>query len=486
MPHPDKLTEDSVGDPPPRASARRKLLFAATLLVLVLLVIEGGAWIADGVWHYRIQLLLGLDSLEQTELPPPVVESLDWPGASLLIRDPVDGSPDPRQYRVAGRSIPGGQPTIARQSYLNPADIPADRKPVFILGGSAAFGFPYAYHQSLAGILDRKLAGQGFAIINAAEPSRKSNHLVAVARRIIEHFKPHALVIFCGNNEWQNWRLPDFSAIDDANVATYRALARSRAIAALLYLTSNRTVDDAPRESSPPAETDPRKAWQPHIQMSGIEYALLFPLDADQPFNGERYLANKARFLDTFEQNLSTIVASARASDVRVFLLTIPFNHKLSPAWNHQQPESFDLATRDEVRSAIRAAASLLLRGDHADALPLIDRALELDPHPPILSHMRGLCLEAMGRPDEAEDAYAQCRENMLGHLGTRLAVNQRIRKVAAQADADLIDVQDVFKQHELGRGKRYNQSLILDDCHPAPQGHALIAAALVRKLTSP
>ena len=486
MPHPNAPTQRTTIDPPVGPSVRRKLSFAAILFLLVTLLIEGGAWIADGVLHYRLQLLRGLDSLQQTELPPPVVESLDWPGTSLLIRDPVDGPPDPRQYRVAGRPIPGGQPTIARQSSITPADIPADRESVFILGGSAAFGFPYAYHQSLAGILDRKLAGQGFVVINAAEPSRKSNQVVAVARRIIEHYKPHALVIFCGNNEWQNWRLPDFSAIDDSHIATYRTLARSRAVAAVLYLTSNRAVDDAPEESDPPAKIDPRRAWKKHIQMSGVEYALRFPLDADQPFDGGRYLANKARFLDAFEDNLRTIVASARASDVRVFLLTIPFNHRLSPAWNHQQPESFDPATRDEVRAAIRSAAALLLRGDHAEALPRIERALELDPYPPILSHMRGLCLEAMGRLDKAEDAYAQCRENMLGHLGTRLAVNQRIRKVAAETGADLIDVQAVFQRHERTRGRHFNESLILDDCHPAPQGHALITAALVRELTSP
>ena len=173
------------------------------------------------------------------------------------------------------------------------------------------------------------------------------------------------------------------------------------------------------------------------------------------------------------------LVTHARGRGVRVVLVTMPFNYRLSPAWKHPQFEAYDPVHRDEVRRLLREAGRLVQAGDCEAALPLADRALALDQRPPVLHYLRAECLEQLGRLDEAEAAYAQSREQMIGNLGSRLSINLVIRRVAARHDVPLVDAVRIFDDYEHAHGRHFNEDLILDDCHPSPTGHQLIADAL-------
>jgi hypothetical protein len=87
--------------------------------------------------------------------------------------------------------------------------------------------------------------------------------------------------------------------------------------------------------------------------------------------------------------------------------------------------------------------------------------------------------LEGAGRSAEAEQAFALSREDMIGNLGSRLSVNDVIRRVASTTSAQLLDVERIFEESEHARGHYFNEDLIHDDCHPTPLGHRLIADAL-------
>jgi tetratricopeptide (TPR) repeat protein len=172
-------------------------------------------------------------------------------------------------------------------------------------------------------------------------------------------------------------------------------------------------------------------------------------------------------------------VTHGQASGVRVILVTMPFNYRLSPAWKHPQFESFDPASGAQVRRLLREAGRLLQAGDCSNALPTLDRALQLDPLPPLLHYLRAQCLEQQGRFDEAEAAYAQSREQMIGNLGSRLSINGIIRRVADRFGVALVDAAAIFDDYEHAHGRHFNEDLILDDCHLSRLGHQLIADAL-------
>jgi tetratricopeptide (TPR) repeat protein len=157
----------------------------------------------------------------------------------------------------------------------------------------------------------------------------------------------------------------------------------------------------------------------------------------------------------------------------------MPFNYRLSPAWKHPQFEAYEPVHREEVRALLHEAGHKVQTGDCQGALPLVDRALALDPSPPLLHYLRAQCLERQGRLDEAEAAYAQSREQMIGNLGSRLSINTVIRRVATQTGVPLVDAARIFDAHEHASGHHFNEDLIVDDCHPSALGHQLIADAL-------
>jgi len=49
----------------------------------------------------------------------------------------------------------------------------------------------------------------------------------------------------------------------------------------------------------------------------------------------------------------------------------------------------------------------------------------------------------------------------------------------------ELIDLPPLFDRYEHNLGHYFNDDLIMDDCHPTPLGHRLIAEALLARLAS-
>jgi lysophospholipase L1-like esterase len=461
----------------PRPSFRRKLLFSLLLFLLFVGLAEVVARVADARLHFHHQVVRALDDLERLDQPQPR-PVLDWPDRGLWIRLSQDRPKDPRVFDVGGRMIPDADPTRAVQGLLMPEGIPPDPpKSVFIVGGSAAFGYLYAYGDTFAGRLEARLAPKGYRVINAAEVGQVSAHFVPVVQRIIDHYRPDAIVFFLGNNEWKKWALHDRSG-GAWKARLHRLLANSRALAAIQYLVLRNAGTQ--REGSRELRLD----FSTHRTMgiADARYTLEHPLEDAVSFEPDELLRVKETFLDAFEENLHEMVRIARQRAVRVILLTVPFNYKLSPAWNHEQPESYKPESRDLVRGHIREAALLIRSRQYSEALKLMDEALAADPLPPILHYQRAQALEGLGRPVEAEEAYAQSREHMIGHLGHRLSINERIRNVARETDAELIDVRTLFDDDQHAQGRYFNQDLIHDDCHPTPLGHRIITDALAEK----
>jgi len=458
-------------------TTRRRLLFAIVPALVFMLLIEGAAWIGDAATGYRGSLLRALDAIETHAEPRTPQGRLPWEGAELKVRCEAPPNVTQTQWKMGGVEL---EDTISEFRYEStvPADVlAATGRSIFVVGGSAAFGHPYPRDQVFPALLRERLRDRGDVVLNAAQIGWPSAGAADVVERIAKHYEPDVVIIMCGNNEWNFWAAPHQPWGDGADAASMRTMATSRALAWVQYWSVRRTIDgmDDMRAA--------RDDFAMHREMTGVDYALEHPLERHVEFDAEGWLATKEHFLDVFEANLVQMVRRTKESGAQAILVTIPFNYRLSPAWKHPQPESFLPEHREAVRAGVAEAAAAYARGDDEGCLAAADAALALDPYPPVLHSLRGAALARIERWEDAENAFAQCREHMIGNLGGRLSVNERIRSVAEKEGADLVDAARIFAERQHALGGHFNEDLIHDDCHPSLLGHRVLADALLERL---
>ena len=473
--------------PPP---LRRRLVYLLVLFGLI----EGGARLADHVFGYHRRVVLMLGKL-RIETEPSLGVPSSPSETTLWVRSPDDGPSPEAPYQIGGRQLDEAGPWIERIK-LEPDSAPGQPgRRVFVVGGSAAFGFPYRHADSFPGMLDRHLGSHGLPVLNASLVGAATDDLVPVVDCLCRHYDPHTLVIFAGNNEWFYWRpatVPENRDPGDSrppplgrtSLGTLELLAHSRALAAAEFAML-KWIEARHRRPHVDVALVNSDDFQDHYELTGVDYALSQPLDPDRYDPGD-WPATRQKYLDTFRDNLTRMVKTGQDRGAHVILLTVPFNYRLSPAWKHRQPDSFDRTHREGVRGLTAEAARLMRAGQHDDALPIVRAAIALDPLPPVPHYLAAQCLEALGRLDEAEQEYAASREHMIGNLGSRLSINDTIAEVAEDTRATLVDVRRIFDEYEHGLGGHFNSLLIKDDCHPTPLGHDLIAAAVLPLVLNP
>jgi lysophospholipase L1-like esterase len=448
------------------------------VLVLVLLAIEGLAIVADHQWSFRARLLGAFAAATRGERD----EDALWADPERPFAS-TDGSSDQAlRFRLAGSDDPIGEE-------IDPAHLPPGKR-VVVLGESAAFGVGCRSEEAFAALLDDALRAKGTHVLNAGQVGADTWQVMDAGAQILSRYSPTALVIFTGNNPWIDWAPPQQPRWNPWAIKVLSGLATSRAIAGLEFLSLRWTLLHTSRDWRVERlgrldswigwlRREPAAAFHDHYELAGSGYALAHPLEETEQFGAADWPRVKALYLRRFETSLVQLIEHARARGVRVVLATVPFNYRLSPAWKHPQFEAVDPAHRDEVRALVREAGALVQAGDCRAAQPRIDRAVALDPLPPLPHYLRAQCLEQMGDLDAAEAAYAQSRELMIGNLGSRLSVNDVIRRVAERFDVPFVDVARIFDDYEHSIGHHFNEDLIIDDCHPSPLGHQLIANAL-------
>jgi len=478
-------TDDSNPIEAPRRRRWRRLGF----VLIILAVLETAGWVGDYLLDFRQKLLWRLALMEiETE---PVAAAIDsTPGSSLWVRA-SDTGPDPAEpYRVGQTTIEGAGPWIEHRR-VTPANCPGSPgKRTFVLGGSAAFGYPYRHDNNLAARADRPASDPDHRVLNAARVGANSSDIVPIARTILEHYDPATLVIFAGNNEWFHWRpsrpglKPDDATpagpLDRTSRSVLVTLSHSRALAAvtsgLLHLLYERDTQAAPL---PVAHDD---GFVEHHDLHGAQHAFKNPLTPLR-YDFTAWPETRQRYLDRFRDNLATIVTEARRRNVRVILMTMPFQYRLAPAWKQRQPLAGDPKNLETMTRLIHETVQLQKQDRSDDALLRIQSAISIDPAAPVPHYLEAELLESLDRPVEAEAAYARSREAMIGNLGSQLSINRVIREVAAKHEAELVDLRKIFDEFQHSRKRYFNVELIHDDCHPTPLAHSLIAHQLVLRL---
>lgn len=412
----------------------------------------------------------------------------DFGESPVWIRSPVAAAKRGEPMVMGGQVIPQAMNANFPSEILRPNRVASGRGAVFIVGASAAFGMHYPYRLTFAYQLGRMLADRGLRVFNAAQGGTTSVDMARVGKRVVDLFHPTVLIVYPSYNDFLEWTVPRFFLGNPwlrRALAGLRFCARSRALAGLEYVLLRRRVgaQDLLRQRQ---VRDRPGEFSVHAEMTGISYALRFPLRSYSGYDPRRWFRDKADFLDAYEYNLRKLVDYAQARGTRVILVAAPFNYRLSPAWKQPQPECVRRDTCGVVRGLVHRAGGLIRRGNCSEALPLVERALLLDAAVPILHYMQGMCLEAAGDFPAAEAAYARSQEAKLGNLGSPAAHNERIRKIAKASGLELLDAKRLFDREAHRQGRYFNEGLVDDDCHPSPEGHRILARELARIIRSP
>jgi tetratricopeptide (TPR) repeat protein len=342
-------------------------------------------------------------------------------GLRLFVRAPrVNGD-----YLVANGSV-GGRWFSGIENPPTPAhEIFAARKParafrVFVMGESAAAGFPYPrnaeFSRLLADMLRDVLPGDSVEVINLAIAATNSFAMLDMAEEVAAQ-RPDAVLIYAGHNEYYGVlgaasRVTGFGGV--MAVRLYLKLLHLRTVLALRngvgWLMSRRKKQAGELEAASLMEILARDR--------------LIPLGSD------RYEAGAKQF----DTNLEAICRLFRSKDIPVFVGSLASNLRDQPpfaAAANAAPGSAD--------STFAAGETAFAAGDSARAITLLTRARDLDV----------VRFRAPG------------------------AFNDIIRRVTARTRATYVPVAEAFAAASPGGAPGSN--LFLEHVHPTSDGQALI-----------
>lgn len=176
---------------------------------------------------------------------------------------------------------------------------------------------------------------------------------------------------------------------------------------------------------------------------------------------------------------LERLVQLSEQADVPLVLLTVPSHLR----WPPFAGLPLVVEDRDAVEQALAQATTSLEQHQPEAALRLLEPVLDRQPGLSALWYRRAQALDALGRSDEAAQAYGLARDLDACPLRAPSAHNQHLRQLAvAHPGVTLVEV-DRLLEAQVADGIP-DDRLFLDHCHPTQAAHGLVAQALLEVLT--
>ena len=422
------------------ASKGRLLLFSVVAVAGVLLVVE------------LILVVAGVAPLAERE-------------------DPFHGFS--KQVRIFEEDTANGivrtRPRAVRHSF-NAQEFPSAKPDnglrIFVLGGSSAYGFPWGAAQAFPAALERALQDslpqRDVQAVNAAGMSYGSHRLRILTPEMLD-YAPDLLVVYGGHNEFVERDFYDRVAAAEPLPGGLR-----------LWLHRWRLYSAMQRLLAPP-----KRILQPSDAAWEAYKATLIGLDADREYATDVAQADRDAVRAQFEDNLRAIAAAAKKAAVPVLFCTVPSNMR---EWRPNQttwPGTLSAADRATAVRAIERATEANDAGDAQAALEAIAAVEAISPAAAGAWFQKGRALLALGRTQQAADAFAAARD-LDGQPGRAIgAFNDTIRTVARDTGSMLVDVERTFR--ETAEDGIPGFEFFEDYVHPKPAAHLLIAREVWR-----
>jgi tetratricopeptide (TPR) repeat protein len=339
---------------------------------------------------------------------------------------------------------------------------------VYVLGGSAAMGFPHKNHG-----LDRLLATQ----LRAAFPSRKievintamtsvNSHVVYEVARSIPEDSADFAVILMGNNEVVGPYGPGtFNQNFLGNISLIRgvqALKRTRIWQALDGLILQVKPTDAKQD----------------LEWKGMQMFTNNGVSHDDPRMQSVY--------SHYEDNLTDIIEMLRNKGIHVLLSSVPVNLRHSAPFLSVHSPELSKEQLDQWGEFNSSASQSVDNENWAEAATGYQAALDIDPDYADTHFRLATAYENLGKSEKAKTHYKRALDLDALRFRADTEINQIIKKVASSVEDDafnFVDSAAAFEQ--VSQPFQPGWNLLLEHVHYDFAGNHVLAAEISRSIVS-
>lgn len=365
----------------------------------------------------------------------------------------------------------------SRQPHFCPQSFAAEKAHnefrIFCLGGSTVQGNPYTVETAFTTWLEISLqaadARRSWKVVNCGGVSYASYRLTPILEEVLRR-QPDLIILCTGHNEFLEDRT--FDHIRDRGELVNAAIA-----AASRLRTYNLMQEGLARlRGGPSDDARPGRPLLPAEAQALLDYR--GGLEAYH-----RDEAWRRGVIRQFEFNLRRMVQLCREAEVAVMLIHPVANLGDSPPFKSEHREDLSAEERQRWESLLESARRHFRRERRnlPAAVAALEQACELDPLHAGGWYTLAECYRAVGRMDQARQAYLRAKELDICPLRILEPMSRIILELARETDAPIVDLQQLFEQ--LSPHRIVGSEHLVDHVHPGIKGHQRIADALADKL---
>ena len=368
-------------------------------------------------------------------------------GATLCMVEPAAAKP----YFFANPTRPG---YAEQTNFLLPK--PADTVRIFLVGESAAKGYPQPRNLAMSSFLQAMLSdawpGKTIEVINLGTTAVASFPLVYQVRDALR-FSPDLFIFYTGNNEFFGaYGTASINAAGSLPPWALRAMRAARGLALVQVLDSwlYRRADEN------------RSLMEEMIGQTVIA--------ADSPLR-EAAARNLAA-------NLGTMLDEVKAAGVASMVCTTASNESGLAPLGEDDTAGLDETQQRELRRLLGEAADAAGTDDFPRAVNLLRQAVQLAPRHARARFLLGQVLARADQPELARTAFLEARDFDTMPWRPISRTEQAIRNTALVKGAVLCDMAEIFRQESPDGATGWD--LLDDHVHLTLSGQALAARAMV------
>lgn len=360
---------------------------------------------------------------------------------------------------------------------LNYQTFPKDKAPgvtrIFVVGGSAAYGWPYTEQYAFSGYLRRALehfAPGKFEVINAAGMSFGSHRVYDVLQDVVL-FDPDLVIVYSGNNEYVERNVISGLKKTGGLLDRVGAVLGQTHIYRAVRLGLFRAAPAVFRQQAVPDLTDLRSD-------SVVSRGAL----GRSPQIDQEVLVN-------FKANITAMKDILLKAGAKVIFCTVPSNvvgyhpDNAPPKFDHEAEAAQWKKMQQEVLEAIQQAST-----DSAGKGPLLRRAeefllamLRLDHDNPGTVYTLGQVLMGLSEHDRAYTEFVRAKDLDVRPIRELSAFNAALRSMVSENSRNqelmLLDLEELIA----GQARRgASDWIFLDYCHFTEAAHKFVAISML------
>jgi len=333
---------------------------------------------------------------------------------------------------------------------------PADTVRIFLVGESAAQGYPQPRNLAVSSFLQAMLADawpdKKVEVINLGTTAVASFPLVYQVRDALK-FSPDLFIFYTGNNEFFGaYGTASINAAGSLPPWALRSMRAARGLA-LIQLVDRWVYRGADGDRTLMEEMIGRTV-----------------IPADSPLR-EAAACNLA-------SNLGTMLDDVTAAGVPALVCTTASNESGLAPLGEDDITGLDETQQRELRRLLNEAASAADRDDFPRAVTFLREAVQLAPRHARARFLLGRALARAGQPAPARESFLKARDLDTMPWRPVSLTEQAIRDTALGKGAVLCDVADIFRRESPDGATGWE--LLDDHVHLSLSGQALAARAMV------